>query len=727
MDPMFVLGDEDEDAFVEDVAQEDAADEDDAFVDQGFNDGAGIAHLVRRLGVLAQVFEIEIGASDMEYEDADPLARSVRVFRKIVGSDNEWIENGEHAMRSMQDFFAEIWEVCEEITTACNGIEHVPLEHKRLIERMFETLYISREMLQHMRRMAMLRAPESTFLEQNRDIRTSVEEQARGNGNRRTGSRHAQFQLQAACWDCACAASFGVGADEEDNTNPFRDRPIGLDDETVAQLGKHVRWTWSPPTVAPKDLKPFQQFVIALLAQARSRGYRRHKSGIYERVVTSGGRYTPAWRKVCGIEKFVRGDIIDRGLNFDNWRNATIEKGNLKAAEEYLTNCTDPSLPDLVKSRRLFAFTNGVYVTYIRHNGRVMDYFWSYNDNTGIPIAGASRLAANKYFERPCRYEHYSDSFWFEIPTPAMTSIMDYQQLPADVQKWHWVLLGRLLHAVGELDRWQICFFLRGVAQSGKSTIILFWKSFFEAEDMGTIANNMERTFGWGVLAEALICLGPELRADFVKNVDQATLQSIISGEIVSLPRKFMDPWKGVWRSPLFLVGNDELVFQDSSGQIARRIASIEYMHRVTSVDTSLESKLELEQDLILIKANRAYLAAVNEVGTGELWGKLPAYFKRIQANSFEMNNSFAHFIARCSTLVFGPDKYMPHNAFMKLYAAHAHTFGLSKLNWNRTNYLTTFGQKNITVSDRAEEREWKGATHHGTFIIGMDTIETDI
>lgn len=673
-----------------------------------------VTPLIEKLHMYCAFWEIDIEEPGTDYTDVDPLGRTIGILRAIVGSSNEWIGNGDEAHRRLNGALSDVWDLNRTFASESGygSEEHIPMEHRRKFERIYEMMHHVRDILLRMRRISMLRAPECDYLEQNQQIR-----EAHANKG-----RHAEFQLNATKWDCLCNAAHGIGHSTEDNSNIHRDRPIGMDDDTVDAIGKHVRWAWDPPPQSSVHLRPFQRFISYLLEQCRLCDYRRYKQSVYRRIETSAGRFTPAWERVGSIESFVRGTVIDRAINFKHWNDATCERGNIHAATDYLENCIDPSFPVLVKTRLLYAFSNGVYVTYIRHNGLVMDYFWRYGDPRGIPIPGASTLAAAKYFDRPCRYGD-SDIDWFDIPTPAMSSIMDYQQLDTDVQKWHWALLGRLFHNVGEIDSWQICFFLRGVAQSGKSSVILFWKGFFEAEDVGTIANNIESTFGWGVLSDKLVCLGPELRADFVKNVDQATLQSIISGEIVSLAVKNKDPVNCQWKSPLFLVGNDEFLFKDSSGQIARRFVSIEYLRRVHDVDQSLPLRLDAERDAILVKANRAYLAAVNEVGSGDVWSKFPAYFRNIQRAGFELSNSIAHFLTH-GALVSEPDVFMPHKAFQKLYAIHCITYGLTKMPWRRTNYSTVFGAKGLRVSEKAEQKDWHGNLVTDVFIFGIDVID---
>ena len=46
------------------------------------------------------------------------------------------------------------------------------------------------------------------------------------------------------------------------------------------------------------------------------------------------------------------------------------------------------------------------------------------------------------------------------------------QEMGRDVSRWMYVMIGRLIYEVGELDGWQVLPFLKGAASSGKSTIL---------------------------------------------------------------------------------------------------------------------------------------------------------------------------------------------------------------------------------------------------------------
>jgi hypothetical protein len=85
----------------------------------------------------------------------------------------------------------------------------------------------------------------------------------------------------------------------------------------------------------------------------------------------------------------------------------------------------------------------------------------------------------------------------------------------ADVSRWMYVLIGRLIYEVGELDGWQVLPFLKGAASSGKSTILTrVCRGLYEAADVGTLSNNIERKFGLSALADKLIFIGPEIKSD---------------------------------------------------------------------------------------------------------------------------------------------------------------------------------------------------------------------
>ena len=79
--------------------------------------------------------------------------------------------------------------------------------------------------------------------------------------------------------------------------------------------------------------------------------------------------------------------------------------------------------------------------------------------------------------------------------------------------------------------------FIKGIARSGKSTIITNgFKHFYDASDVKTISNKIEPQFGCSALAGGFLCIAPEVKSNY--SFPQAEFQSFVSGEDVSLAQK---------------------------------------------------------------------------------------------------------------------------------------------------------------------------------------------
>ncbi len=108
---------------------------------------------------------------------------------------------------------------------------------------------------------------------------------------------------------------------------------------------------------------------------------------------------------------------------------------------------------------------------------------------------------------------------------------------------------GRLCFDVGELDKWQIIPFFKGIAKSGKSTLITkVFKKFYESQDVGTLSNNIEKKFGLSAIANNFMFIAPEVKGDL--SLEQAEFQSIVSGEDVSIAVKNKHAIPMVWKVP---------------------------------------------------------------------------------------------------------------------------------------------------------------------------------
>jgi hypothetical protein len=205
---------------------------------------------------------------------------------------------------------------------------------------------------------------------------------------------------------------------------------------------------------------PYQSLLLYLLDAAMEKRYRKSGGWLYEPVYVDG-RNTHAWRPVREIKDFVF-SLLPKETAWGQWVNATAAGlKNISQAIDYLTDCHDYQLPELRKKRGVYSFRNGVYVC-----GE--DRFYAFAD--AATATGAAALSedvvACKYFDQ--EFDDYAGVDWRDIPTPHLQSIAEYQGFDADVCRWMYVMLGRLLYPINERDGWQVIPFFKGQAGSGK-------------------------------------------------------------------------------------------------------------------------------------------------------------------------------------------------------------------------------------------------------------------
>ena len=201
------------------------------------------------------------------------------------------------------------------------------------------------------------------------------------------------------------------------------------------------------------ETKPNQDLLLYLLDCAMEKRYRRFNGYCFEPIVY-GGHNTHAWRQVCSVQDFVYG-MISKETNWQQWVNATTNAKTISASVEYLSSCRDYQFPALVKQRGVYAFRNGVYLAR-------EDRFVPFGGDEGEVLPES--VVACKFFD--AELDPFEGESWRDIPTPYLQSILDYQDFSSDVSRWLYVLIGRLLYPLGDLDAWQVIPFLKGAASS---------------------------------------------------------------------------------------------------------------------------------------------------------------------------------------------------------------------------------------------------------------------
>lgn len=472
---------------------------------------------------------------------------------------------------------------------------------------------------------------------------------------------------------------------------------LDLDGDLDARLGSwSLRFRW-----INDDTNTLQKLLLYLLDQALEKKYRRHGSWVYEPIVIDGHR-THAWRSVMEIKEWVYSECR-KETAWQQWTWLT-QGGNSKAVIDYLTSCQDYSFPVLQKTRHVFAFRNGVYLA--------KTDAWHDFETSTEPLS--DNIVAAKFFDTELGDVSMP---WRDIPTPFLDSIMDYQGFSTEVKRWMFILLGRLLYNVNELDGWQVIPFFKGAASSGKSTLVLrVAKQFYEAIDVGCLSNNVERKFGLSAFHDKFLFVAPEIKSDLV--LEQAEFQSMCSGEDITINTKFQKAYSKCWTTPGVLAGNEVPGWCDNAGSIQRRIILFDFHKQVTAGDARLGDKLETELPKVLVKCNRAYLEAVRAWGDANIWTVVPEYFKNTRDSLAQQTNVVEGFLGS-GDVVFGEAMFCPMEEFKLALKAFVqqNNYKAIKLTWDV--FRGPLEKYNITK--KRETLEYNGRKLTRDYLHGVD------
>jgi len=469
-----------------------------------------------------------------------------------------------------------------------------------------------------------------------------------------------------------------------------------------------------------EDASPYQALLIYLLQRAYELGYRRYKDQCCTEI-----RNTRAWKPVKEIKDFVY-DETQKEDNIDMWKNLT-NRGNMAHdVIRHLSNCKDIQFSEIKKDRHVWSFANGLLdARPIPENrdlktGAPHFTFCEYTSREFHELD--PELVSCKYFDLPFDPCHDIED-WYNIATPNFQKVLDYQRFDESVCRWLYVFMGRLCYDVNEMDGWQIIPFLKGIAQSGKSTLITkVARKFYECEDVSTLSNNIEKKFGLSSIYKGFMFISPEIKGDL--QLEQAEFQSLVSGEDVSVARKCESAISIQWKTPGILGGNEVPNWKDNSGSILRRLATVNFGRQIAPdvADPHLDEKLELELPAILCKCLRAYLDYAHKYSDKDIWNILPGYFKQIQNQIATVTNALQHFL--CSEKVrFGKELCVPQRIFVERFNQHCKENVLGTFKFNQDFYAGPFSSRELEV--RTESRIYNGNSYSlQPFIFGVDFVE---
>lgn len=471
-----------------------------------------------------------------------------------------------------------------------------------------------------------------------------------------------------------------------------------------------------------EELSPYQQAILSILKKLYQSNIKRYKGHCCKQIRTEDGHDTRAWKQEQRIQDYVYG-VAQKETEFELWKNLSCRGSAYSDVIRHLSNCNDMQFPEIKKNRHVWSFKNGIFVgkVWSATTGLYETAFYDYDSKEFKNLDQA--VVSCKYFD--AEFDDYTTTEkWEDIPTPYFQSILDYQKFDAEVSKWMYIMGGRLCFNVGEMDGWQIIPFLKGIARSGKSTLITkVFAHFYDVDDVRTLSNNVEKKFGLSSIYDAFMFISPEIKGDV--SLEQAEFQSIVSGEQVSVAVKHEKAKTMVWETPGILGGNEVPDWKDNSGSVLRRILTWNFGKQVKDADPTLEKKLETEIPIILQKCIRAYLEYAQRYANKDIWNIVPQYFKTVQKQVATVSSTLENFL-QSPNIRYGEGLSCPQKVFVEKFNEHCSANNLGRPRFNQDFYAGPFSQREIEV--RVHTSIYNGAPfNRQPFIFGLDIVNDSL
>lgn len=445
---------------------------------------------------------------------------------------------------------------------------------------------------------------------------------------------------------------------------------------------------------------------------------------------------THAWQKRNTMEREVY-EAADRHLFPTEWRTVSTNRGAVMNAVKYLENCRDTEVMRFKVGRSAWSFLgrDGNPVIYDGTLDRVFEAN-EYPRDQSVARHFDREFQFYPEFREDAGSQSVEHGSWFNIPTPSIDKFLDVQQLDESVKRWIWVFFGRCFYDVGDYDNWQVVLFPLGKGGTGKSTLLKCIAHAYEPQDVGIMSNRMEKQFGLSAFFDKCLVIAPEIGQGM--SLSQQEFQSIVSGEPMSVAVKRETACNlERWKVPVLLAGNELPVadsssgtgWQDKFGSIARRVLVVPFKKTVSDSahDNQLEEKVFQEFGNVILKANRAYRAALEVVGTNSIWQHLPPIFHENRRMVSETTNPLMSFLAS-STCSFGEEKCVPQTVFLEFFKKFCRQTGKPPPPWNEYTHAGPFEDKGIVleVVPRDCKRLYGGRMRYGVFFRGVDCAETE-
>ena len=313
----------------------------------------------------------------------------------------------------------------------------------------------------------------------------------------------------------------------------------------------------------------------------------------------------------------------------------------------------------------------------------------------------------------------YEDETGIKIPgwmveTPSFDRIMADQDVDPETKFWVLAVLGRCLYEVGEHDDWQIAPFFRGMAGTGKSTLINLLRAIFTDQYVFSMDNINETVFGLQDLPGKRIWCCAEVGKNFT--LDQHRFQMMCSGETIQINIKNKTKVSLDIKSHGFLAGNNmPNTWNDNSGSLRRRLVVVNFKNTVAVMDPGVLTRLVgTEMPATLRRMNCCYRYAAANV-TKQLSHHLSRRIKTDISEIADLVNPLRDFINN-GEVTKAPGIWCPNNVLGAEFQKWARALGKRSPGWDTdftNSVFAEFGLQCIRANFT-----WDGRPNPGSLIV---------
>jgi hypothetical protein len=452
-------------------------------------------------------------------------------------------------------------------------------------------------------------------------------------------------------------------------------------------------------------LKKHQQLLHYYYREAFKNHYRKEDDSILKMRYNKNGEFVYAYEYVMDICDFVFQNIFPIEQNH-YWFQCLTERGNCAAmCTTILTNVKSEWLPQLERNRNVHSFQNGLFIISLNkffYLKKIPGKAWV-GDLTG-------NIVAIKYHDQQfdevamcTEMEQYSVSTYMAIRMDSVHQIFSTQEFNMNERRWILGFLGRLLHQLGAFDHWTIHLWFLGIGGTGKSSLLRLLASLLEARDVGYLNNTLQKTFALEGIYETLMYLALDIDQNF--GLDQATFQSMVVGEEVSVIRKYKRPLTVAWGCPGAFASNNLPKWTDNGGQITRRLVIVEFLRTVHNGDPNLFEKCLKQKDRFLKVITASYFDLVETYSDCNIKEAMPKKFKDSEKKALMQLNALISFISDTCILLENEDQdekefTVSFRDFSTAYKIYCKKNGINDKPLTYSSYSGVFSKYQIIIVD---------------------------